>query len=74
VIGLAEMMNFPGVVSGDERELAKLALPGARTSTVHAPGVVGRTLNAYASPGSYSDTRRSRSRRAASGLRAGCGC
>src|SRR3954466_12540993 len=29
VIGLAEMMNFPGVVSGDEQELAKLRLAGA---------------------------------------------
>ena len=29
VLGLAEMMNFPGVVSGDPRELAKLTLRGA---------------------------------------------
>jgi adenine deaminase len=55
VIGLAEMMNFPGVVSGDEHELAKLALPGARHVDGHAPGVVGRTLNAYAAAGIYSD-------------------
>ena len=33
VLGLAEMMNFPGVISGDAAELAKLALPGAPTST-----------------------------------------
>jgi adenine deaminase len=55
VIGLAEMMNFPGVVSGDEHELAKLALPGARHVDGHAPGVVGKTLNAYAAAGIYSD-------------------
>src|SRR5215470_16799909 len=55
VIGLAEMMNFPGVVSGDEHELAKLALPGARHVDGHAPGVVGKALNAYASAGIYSD-------------------
>ena len=55
VIGLAEMMNFPGVVSGDEQELAKLALPGAEHVDGHAPGVVGRTLNAYAAAGIYSD-------------------
>jgi len=55
VIGLAEMMNFPGVVSGDEHELAKLALPGARHVDGHAPGVMGRTLNAYAAAGIYSD-------------------
>jgi adenine deaminase len=55
VIGLAEMMNFPGVVSGDEHELAKLRLPGAEHVDGHAPGVVGRTLNAYAAAGIYSD-------------------
>jgi adenine deaminase len=49
------MMNFPGVVSGDEQELAKLALPGARHVDGHAPGVVGKTLNAYAAAGIYSD-------------------
>ena len=32
VLGVAEMMNFPGVIAGDEHELAKLAL-AARTST-----------------------------------------
>jgi adenine deaminase len=55
VIGLAEMMNFPGVVSGDEHELAKLGLPGARHVDGHAPGVVGKALNAYAAAGIYSD-------------------
>jgi adenine deaminase len=55
VIGLAEMMNFPGVVSGDEHELAKLGLPGAEHADGHAPGVVGKALNAYAAAGIYSD-------------------
>jgi adenine deaminase len=55
VIGLAEMMNFPGVVSGEEHELAKLALPGARHVDGHAPGVAGKSLNAYAAAGIYSD-------------------
>jgi adenine deaminase len=55
VIGLAEMMNFPGVVSGDEHELAKLALPGAEHVDGHAPGVLGKALNAYAAAGIYSD-------------------
>jgi adenine deaminase len=53
VIGLAEMMNFPGVVSGAEGELAKLAL--ARHVDGHAPGVLGRALNAYAAAGIGSD-------------------
>ena len=53
MLGLAEMMNFPGVVHGDEHELAKLAL--ARHVDGHAPGVRGRELNAYAAAGIRSD-------------------
>jgi len=52
-IGLAEMMNFPGVISGSEEELAKLAL--ARHVDGHAPGVLGVELNAYAAAGIRSD-------------------
>jgi adenine deaminase len=55
VIGLAEMMNFPGVVSGDEGELAKLRLDGASHVDGHAPGVLGKELNAYAAAGIRSD-------------------
>ena len=50
VIGLAEMMNFPGVVGGAESELTKLAL--AEHVDGHAPGVLGRDLQAYAAAGS----------------------
>src|SRR5213080_3709936 len=53
VIGIAEMMNFPGVVSGSPRELAKLEL--AEHVDGHAPGVRGRALNAYAAAGIRSD-------------------
>jgi adenine deaminase len=53
VLGLAEMMNFPGVISGDERELEKLGL--ARHVDGHAPGVLGRDLNAYIAAGIRSD-------------------
>ena len=55
VIGLAEMMNFPGVVSGFESELAKLRLDGASHVDGHAPSVLGKALNAYASAGIRSD-------------------
>jgi len=55
VIGLAEMMNFPGVIGGDRTELAKLALAGAEHVDGHAPGVRGRDLQAYAAAGIYSD-------------------
>src|SRR5919202_1791106 len=49
VIGVAEMMNFPGVIAGDSGELAKLALQEPEASHVdgHAPGVLGKDLNAY---------------------------
>jgi adenine deaminase len=55
VLGLAEMMNFPGVISGDAAELEKLGLEGASHVDGHAPGVLGRDLNAYAAAGIRSD-------------------
>src|SRR5438132_2339795 len=55
VLGLAEMMNFPGVIAGDESELSKLRLQGAEHVDGHAPGVVGKELNAYAAAGIRSD-------------------
>jgi adenine deaminase len=55
VIGLAEMMNFPGVIAGDPGELAKLAVDGASRVDGHAPGVRGRELQAYAAAGIRSD-------------------
>ena len=55
VLGLAEMMNFPGVVAGSSDELAKLALDGAQHVDGHAPGLLGRELQAYAAAGIYSD-------------------
>jgi len=55
VLGLAEMMNFPGVVAGDETELEKLRLDGATHVDGHAPGLTGKELNAYAAAGIRSD-------------------
>jgi adenine deaminase len=55
VIGLAEMMNFPGVIAGAESELAKLAVAGGHHVDGHAPGVLGRDLQAYAAAGVRSD-------------------
>jgi len=55
VLGLAEMMNFPGVIGGDPSELAKLALHGAAHVDGHAPGVLGPQLQAYAAAGIRSD-------------------
>jgi adenine deaminase len=55
VLGLAEMMNFPGVISGSPVELEKLRLEGAEHVDGHAPGVLGAELQAYAAAGIYSD-------------------
>jgi adenine deaminase len=55
VLGLAEMMNFPGVIAGDEHELAKLGLAGSTHADGHAPGLLGKQLNAYAAAGIRSD-------------------
>jgi adenine deaminase len=55
VLGLAEMMNFPGVIAGSPAELEKLSLEGARHVDGHAPGVLGAQLQAYAAAGIRSD-------------------
>src|ERR671930_597391 len=55
VLGLAEMMNFPGVINADPNELEKLALATGVHVDGHAPGVLGRALNAYAAAGIRSD-------------------
>ena len=54
VIGLAEMMNYPGVVAGDPNELDKLGLESSHVDG-HAPGLLGPELQAYAAAGIRSD-------------------
>ncbi|MCB1007452.1 MAG: adenine deaminase [Acidobacteria bacterium] len=55
VIGLAEVMNFPGVVGGDPAVLAKLDKFSGRVVDGHAPALTGRPLVAYAASGIGSD-------------------
>ena len=55
VLGLAEMMNFPGVVNADDSELAKLELARGVHVDGHAPGLLGKALDAYAAAGIRSD-------------------
>ncbi|MFL5919132.1 MAG: adenine deaminase [Gaiellaceae bacterium] len=55
VLGLAEMMNFPGVINADPNELQKLELAAGVHVDGHAPGVLGPALNAYAAAGIRSD-------------------
>jgi len=54
-IGVAEMMNFPGVIAGDAAELAKLTTGLTNHVDGHAPGVRGPALNAYIAAGIGSD-------------------
>ena len=57
VLGLAEMMNFPGIISGDGATVAKIVASQAHHKKIdgHAPGLAGKDLNAYISAGVYSD-------------------
>lgn len=55
VLGLAEMMNYPGVIYGDEGILDKLALFNDRVMDGHSPAVTGQPLNAYVAAGIQSD-------------------
>ena len=52
---LGEMMNFPAIISGDSDSWAKVLLAGKLPVTGHAPGVSGKSLNAYISAGISSD-------------------
>ena len=47
VVALGEVMNYPGVLSGDSEALAIILAAGIRRIDGHAPGVSGNLLNAY---------------------------
>lgn len=57
ILGLAEMMNYPGVLFQDKEVMAKLATARARNVPIdgHAPGVTGKDLQAYIGCGISSD-------------------
>ncbi len=55
IIGLGEMMNFPGVVSGDKEVLSKVIASKGKIIDGHAPGLSGKELNAYIAAGILSD-------------------
>ncbi len=54
-IGVAEVMNFPGVVAGEAELLAKIAAAGDLRVDGHAPGLTGPALDAYLAAGVESD-------------------
>ena len=57
VLGLAEMMNYPGVIHGDRATIEKIVVSQAHHKKIdgHAPGLEGHALDAYISAGVYSD-------------------
>ncbi len=57
VQGLAEMMNYVGVVGGDKEVIAKIVAAQAHHKKIdgHAPGLSGKDLAAYIAAGVYSD-------------------
>ena len=57
VLGLAEMMDYPGVIHTDREVLEKLASAQAHHKRIdgHAPKLTGQALNAYVAAGIYSD-------------------
>jgi adenine deaminase len=54
-LGLGEVMNFPGVIGGDETVLKKISLARGKIIDGHAPGLAGKNLSAYIATGIYSD-------------------
>ena len=71
VLGLAELMNFPGAIHGDPGVLEKLRAFRGRVVDGHAPGVRGKALNAYAAAGPGSDHECTTPEEAAEKLRRG---
>ncbi len=55
VVGVAEMMNYPGVLLRDEDLLARIRIAGGKRVDGHAPHLTGRDLNAYIACGISSD-------------------
>lgn len=55
VLGLGEVMNFPGVIGSDEAVLTKLLFSWGRVRDGHAPGLKDKQLNAYIAAGILSD-------------------
>ncbi|MBM3325077.1 MAG: adenine deaminase [Calditrichaeota bacterium] len=55
VIGIAEVMNFPGVIFGDPGVLAKVEIAAGRPLDGHAPGLGGKSLQAYLAAGIATD-------------------
>ena len=75
VLGLAELMNFPGAINGEPAVLEKILFTRRANKVIdgHAPGLIGKSLEAYALAGIGSDhecvLRREAKEKLKSGLR-----
>ncbi len=47
VLGLGEMMNYPGVIQGERDMIEKLAMADRMMVDGHGPAISGKSLNAY---------------------------
>lgn len=71
VLGLGEMMNFPGVINMDPEVMRKIRIARRKIIDGHAPLLSGKDLNAYISAGIKSDHECTRLEEAREKLRKG---
>lgn len=55
ILGLGELMNYPGVLAGDPEVMAKIAAAKDRIIDGHGAGLMGEDLNAYCLAGISTD-------------------
>jgi adenine deaminase len=71
IIGLGEMMNFPGVLAADPDVIQKLRMGSEKCVDGHAPGLSGRDLDTYIASGIHSEHESTTVREASEKLRKG---
>lgn len=77
IIGLGEMMNFPGVIAGDNQMLAEIAATRAAGKTVgghYASPDLGRPFHAYVAGGAADDHETTSEEQGIARVRQGMGC
>lgn len=74
VVGLGEVMDYPGVIKGEGRmmRILEVARRSGKFIQGHAPGVLGRDLDAYMAAGCESDHETHDIHEGIEKLRAGC--
>ena len=77
IVGLGEMMNFPGVAAGDPQMLAEIAATRAAGKTVgghYASPDLGRSFHAYVAGGANDDHETTTEEQGVARVRQGMGC